>query len=276
MLAVAAGLVLAIGLPTYLLPERTETLFSWTVNPPLTAAFLGAAYVAATVIEFAASRERRWANARIALPAVLLFTTLTLIVTLRHLDAFHLGAEHGVVPRSIAWAWLAIYVLVPPIMAVLWLQQVRAPGTDPPRGAGLPATLRVVLALQAAVMLAFGAALYIAPQAVADALWPWQLSPLTGGAVGAWLFAIGVGVAHALWEHDLHRIRSFMLGGALFGLLEVTAVLRFAGARTADGAAVLSWGQPRIWLYLLMVVSLVATAGWTLVLWRRRAHEPAG
>lgn len=42
MLLVAAGLVLAIGLPIYLLPDRTDLLFSWTVNPPLTAAFLGA------------------------------------------------------------------------------------------------------------------------------------------------------------------------------------------------------------------------------------------
>ena len=41
LLMVAAALVLAIGIPLVLVPTETDTFFSWTVNPPLTAAFLG-------------------------------------------------------------------------------------------------------------------------------------------------------------------------------------------------------------------------------------------
>ena len=187
-------------------------------------------------------------------------------MTIRHLDKFHLGSEFGVVPRFVAWVWLAVYVVVPPVMAVLWYRQVRVPGTEPPRGLPIPRPLRVVIGLQAAVLLLLGVALYVAPVSTADALWPWQLSALTGGAVGAWLFAVGVGVAHTLWENDLRRIRSVMLGGVLFGLFEILAVLRFAGATTPDGDPVLDWGAQRIWLYLLFVGSVVVTAAWTLAL----------
>ena len=36
-LVVASLLVLGIGTPLFLVPGETDTLFSWTVNPPLTA-----------------------------------------------------------------------------------------------------------------------------------------------------------------------------------------------------------------------------------------------
>ena len=119
MLAAAALLVFIIGLPTYLLPEETATLFSWTVNPPITAAFLGGGYLTSMLVEFLASRERTWANARIAVPAVLLFSTLTSIVTFRHLDKFHFGSGFSVLTQLIAWVWLVVYVVVPPLPAFL-------------------------------------------------------------------------------------------------------------------------------------------------------------
>jgi len=46
ILYVASFLVLSVGLSLYLLSGQTETYFSWTINPPLTAAFLGAGYLA--------------------------------------------------------------------------------------------------------------------------------------------------------------------------------------------------------------------------------------
>ena len=47
LLTVAAILVLIIGVPLYFVPTSTPLLFSWTVNPPITAAFLGSGYLAA-------------------------------------------------------------------------------------------------------------------------------------------------------------------------------------------------------------------------------------
>jgi hypothetical protein len=56
---------------------QTETYFAWTIHPPLTAAVLGAGYWASFVLELLSARERLWARTRVAVPAVLLFSTLT-------------------------------------------------------------------------------------------------------------------------------------------------------------------------------------------------------
>ena len=131
MLLVASALVFIVGIQLFVLSEQTDRYFAWTVAPPLTAAFLGAAFWAAGILELLAARQRVWASARIAVPAVLLFTTLTLLATLLHLDRFHLDTASG-------WVWLAVYAAVPPVMLALFVRQLRVPGGDPPRRAPLP------------------------------------------------------------------------------------------------------------------------------------------
>ena len=170
MLWVAAGLVLVQGTILLALHSGTSRYFSWTIAVPVTAAFLGAGYLSAAVLESAAARQSSWQRARIAVPGVLVFTTLTLAVTLVHLGKFHLGAA-SVLTRALTWGWLAIYVGVPPVLAFLWWRQAQAvPGTAP-AGRRLPPLARVVLGVQGAVMLALGAALLVAPVQVAR-LWP--------------------------------------------------------------------------------------------------------
>lgn len=101
-LLVVADPVFIIGIPLFLLSEQTQQYFAWTIVALLTAAFLGAAYWSSCLLEWMASREKRWSNARIAVPAVLLFTALTLGVTLLHLDRFHLYDE-VFITKFIAW-----------------------------------------------------------------------------------------------------------------------------------------------------------------------------
>ncbi len=79
ILLAASILVLSAGLDLTLLTEQTATYFAWTIQSSMTAAFLGAGYLASFLLEFLAYREKTWANARIAVPSVLIFTTLTLI-----------------------------------------------------------------------------------------------------------------------------------------------------------------------------------------------------
>src|SRR5437762_3232381 len=91
MLLVAALLVFTIAIPLFVLSRQTERYFAWTIQSPLTAAFLGAAYWSSGVLELGAARERWWANARSSVLPMLIFTALTTIVTLIHLDRFHLA-----------------------------------------------------------------------------------------------------------------------------------------------------------------------------------------
>jgi hypothetical protein len=140
------------------LHNDTSRYFSWTIAVPVTAAFLGAGYLSAAVLEAAAARQSSWQRARIAVPCVLAFTTLTLAVTLVHLAKFHLGAA-SVLTRALTWGWLAIYIGVPPVLAFLWWRQARAVPDKAPAGRRLPPLVRAALGAQGAVMLVLGAAL---------------------------------------------------------------------------------------------------------------------
>lgn len=248
LLWIAGFLVLLAGSTLFLLTEKTETFFAWTIDLPLTAAFLGAGYWASVAFEWLAARERAWVYARISIPSVFVFTVLTLIATLIHLELFHLGSSFPRGTQAIAWAWIAIYVTVPIAMAWLWITQSRAPGHDPERAAPLPAIFRTMLVLHALVMLPLGAYLFLSPEQ-AISLWPWPLTPLTGRAVGAWVFSIGVTAAHAAIENDFERIRVASFGYVGLGVLQLLALVRYL--------SVPDWSGLDAWLYVAVLLSMV-------------------
>src|SRR5213594_127357 len=133
LLYAASALVFLAGLQLTVFTEQTATYFAWTISPPLTAAFLGASYWAAVPVEVIAARQSTWASARVAVPAIWLFTTLTLVATLLHFDKFHFSSTTQSA-QGAAWFWLAIYAGVPVAMLIIWMLQLRKPGGDPPRG----------------------------------------------------------------------------------------------------------------------------------------------
>lgn len=247
LLLVAGFLVLLAGFQLFILTEYTDQYFAWTIQPFITAAFLGGGYFASFLMEFLASRKTRWAEVRIVVPAVFTFTTLTLLATLLHLDRFHFTST-AVFAQAAAWFWLSIYVIVPPAMLVMWYRQSRALGDDPERSAPLPAILRLVLIAQAVIMLAWGIALFADP-ALFAASWPWKLTPLTSRAVGAWLIGIGVLAAHSVFENDYSRIRVGLLSYAAFALLELIALARYPPN--------FSWFSFSAWLYLGLICSVL-------------------
>ena len=151
ILYVASFLVLSVSIFLFLLSEQTDVYFSWTINPPLTAAFLGVGYLASFLLEFLSARECTWARARPAVPGTWVFTLLTLVVTLIHWDRFHFDSPRFITQAS-TWVWLGIYVGIPVAMGILWALQVRWPGVDPLRRAPLPGWMRAILIAQGAVM----------------------------------------------------------------------------------------------------------------------------
>lgn len=254
LLLVASILVATIGVSLNLLTEHTDRYFSWTIGAPITAAFLGAGYWAAVALEYWSSRQRTWARARIAVPAVLVFTTLTLVATLLHLDAFHFDAPL-LVTRIGTWGWLAVYASVPVAMTVIWVHQAREPGSDPQRVAVLPIAARGLLVGQSAVMLLVGLALFLAPT-VTGPWWPWELTPLTARAVGAWLLGMATLTGHAAWENDWARLEAMTMAAVIFAVIQFTALVRFPEA--------VDWQTPAAWLYVTFQVSVLGLGvyGW--------------
>jgi hypothetical protein len=246
LLVAATVLVFLAGLQLFVFTERTDRYFAWTVEPPLTAAFLGASYWASAAFELSAARQRSWDRARIAVPTVFVFTTLTLAVTLVHLDRFHLGAAFESATQAVTWAWIAIYLIVPLLMTVIWWRQARVLGGDSTRSAPLPSGVRTIVAVQAVGLLALGLALLVAPTWAASA-WPWELTALTGRAIGAWLTSLGVAAAHALIEGDRDRLQPATRAWVVFALLQAVALLRYPS--TPD------WSGASAWLYVLFLAS---------------------
>ena len=261
LLTIAGGLVLLAGLQLFVFPGRTEEFFAWTIDIPLTAAFLGAGYGASVALEWLAARERLWANARIAVPSVFVFTTLTLVATLIHLDLFHLDSGVDVSTRMVTWAWIAIYVSVPVFLVVLFVKQIRRIGDDPARGMSIPKPIGAVLLIHAILLTAFGAYLFVSPEN-GMSLWPWPLTPLTGRAVGAWVFGLGVAAAHALWENDVRRIRAAAVGYAAVGVLQGIALARFPDT--------IAWGELQAIVYVTVLASMVGVGISALWLGRDR------
>jgi len=244
------GFVFLAGIQLFGLSDRTDELFAWTIEPPTTAAFLGACYWAAAVLAFASALQPTWARARIGVPGVLVFIWLTLLATLIHLDKFHLD-EGETRARIAGWTWLVIYLLEPPALLAAYVLQLRMPGADPPRDRPLPAVLRALLIGLAGAFTAFGVALYVAPLDVGD-LWPWALTPLTGRATAAWVVALGLLLASMAWEDDRVRV---VTGWALLATLVPLAVA--APVRFDEG---IGWGGPEMVVYLALGGVLLAMA----------------
>ena len=255
MLYVSGAFVLIAGFQLFVLSGRTEDFFAWTIDPPLTAAFLGAGYWSSAILELGSARRREWSRARLAMPAVLFFTTLTLVLTLVHLERFHLDSVFGL-------AWLAVYSAFPICMATILFLQLRAPGADAPRERGMPDWMRWALGAQAVVLFVYGAALYVAPVGAAS-LWPWTLTPLTGRAVGAWLLGTGFVAAHVAIENARERVDLAVLSYGAFGALQLVAIARYPD--TPDWSAL----GAAAYVGFLAAMTVVGLAAWLAC----RAHS---
>ncbi len=247
LLQAQAVFVFVAGGQLYIASEQTDTLFAWTISPPITAAFFGAIYWASLPLVFLAARQSLWANARIAVPATLVMESFVLFATLIHLDRFHLNSTQPLA-QAAAWAWLVIYILIPLATVVLLPGQWRSAGGDPARTATLAPWVRISLLTQGTVMFGVGAALFVAPQITA-AWWPWMLTPLTARVAGGFLMGLAVAAFQMWWENDLGRIYPASVAYCLLAGLELIAVVRYQ--------ALVNWSSPPIFAYVVFVLSML-------------------
>lgn len=278
ILFAAAFLVFLAGLQLFVFPLRTADWFAWTIGEPMTAVFLGAAYWSSAVLEVSGARSHGWGRARLAVWPVLVFTVLTLLVTLVHLDAFHLGPEHPASARVVTWGWLAIYAGVP--IALLIAERSRAgpgrgtagplpgaPGPGARAGRRLPVGLRTLLAMLALVQLVTGLVLMVTPGTPPEGFWPWPLTALTADAVAAWLIGLGWGAGLAFLIDDVAWVQPLALTGIVFVLLQAVALARHGDA--------LAWSGPAAVAYLVFLLGIGVSGAWAVVLEHRPVRPRA-
>jgi hypothetical protein len=241
----------------FVLSETTEQTFAWTIEPPLTAAFLGAGYASGFVLVALSLRDPVWAHSRVPVLTIFLFVLLTLAATLLHVNRMHFDDDFvalGLLAKAAAWFWLAVYVVLPVAMIVALVRQERAPGSDPPARHPVPVVLRTALAVESAVLLVAGVVLFAVP--TTTLLWPWALTPFTGRVVAAWLLAFGLATGLAVVAGDLARLRTAAIAYTVFGVLVLVALLRYVGTP--------AWDRPAAWVFVAVAVAVVLTgaAGW--------------
>jgi len=260
LLGAFAVLTALATIALFVLAETTEKTFAWTIEPPLTAAIIGAGYAAGFVLVVLCLRDPVWVHSRVPVFTIFVFVVLTLTATLLHINRMHFDDDFGgldFLAKAAAWFWLAVYIVVPVAMLVLIVVQERAHGEDPPPSHPVPVVLRVALALESAVLLVVGALIYLRPVS-AESVWPWLMTPFTARVVAAWLIAFGLATALAAVAGDLRRLRTAAIAYTVFGALVLVAVARFPDT--------LSWGEPDTWIFVGMAVAVMLTgaAGWRL------------
>jgi hypothetical protein len=241
----------------YVQAERTDESFAWTIDPPVTAAFLGAGYGAGLAAALLSLWRGEWEPTLLGLRATFVFVTVMLAATLIHLDRFHLDAEGLALVAG--WMWLVIYLIVPPW--ALWVL-VRSRGRDSAGriGESLPTAAVVVLLVQGVVIGGVSLALLFAP-ATAEWLWPWELTPLTARATAVWLSGLAVAALLAV------RVSTPAVLEIPAGIYLTIAVLQAGAAlRFRDQVA---WADPAGIFLIVLLVVMAATGAAGFVLARR-------
>jgi hypothetical protein len=179
--AVAGFLVLILVDAAQLLafyPDRTDTLWAWTIQPPVTAMLLGSIYTAGAYFFARVLFGAPWEQVAAGFPPIALFVWMAVVATALHLDRFHEDS----LPFA---AWAALYVVTPIAVPLLYLRN-RGPIGGPPLARGT----RAALAAAGAAIVVVSLVIFVVPDVAIDA-WPYALTPLTARITAAVLAVYG-------------------------------------------------------------------------------------
>jgi len=128
-----AGAILLMGFPTC-----TDTLFFWTIKPPLNAALFGALYAGGATIVALVTYRGRWESARFLIPILVSAGFFISATTLLHLDRFTPGLRLEY--------WLIIYVGAPLLALFFYVWHERGGANWTVTEPVLPATRAIAIA----------------------------------------------------------------------------------------------------------------------------------
>jgi hypothetical protein len=197
------------------------------------------------------------------MPAALTATTLLTVTTFLHLDKFHLNSPLFIT-RFVTWVWIAVYVIVPVVLAIAWITQARLAGANVKGQNPLPAWMRGGFALLAAFALLSGIGLFIAP-ATMSTLWAWKVAPLAARAMSSWLCAFGAACAALTIENDIMNGAGTCSSLFAFCILELIVLVRYA--------SVIEWSKLLTIPYVFFLLLGMLITGANLLAARRLAGQ---
>jgi hypothetical protein len=210
--------LLANGLPAFVIlmtmPGRTEQLFVWTINPQINARLIGAMYGNALLLVGFAAFQKSWANVRVTMVVITLFSILATLLTFFYLAPF---LAH---PWFHLAFWLTMYLVLFFAAPYVFFTLERRDGGKLPIRIPLNMAARMVVIVSMILSLVCGLTLLFAVDAVNQIL-PWTLPPLVGGLIGVLFVTHTAAYAWSLWDGDWLRVRP------MFWQAPITAVLFF-------------------------------------------------
>jgi len=178
----AVGLLaLWVGIWGYFFPGQVDKAIPWLV-PPLHARFLGAMYLSGTAFMIGGIMSRYYAEVRVMVRVILIWTGMLFIVSLFYLGEFDYS-------RNQVWIWFGAYIIYP--LIALWLMWNDHTLHERVSGPGLPAWVRGYLLVQGIVVTALALVLLLIPEFTVI-VWPWKITRLLAQIYSAPFLAYGL------------------------------------------------------------------------------------
>jgi hypothetical protein len=223
----------------YFLPDRTDTLFAWTIMPAMSAVFIGAGYISGALIIVRLLLMGRWYAMRPFSLGGWGFIVAMLGATLLHWDRFHQGT-------AFFYIWFIVYLLGPFIIPIAYWRNEPRYVPPAPGEMLLQPSLRRGLMATGLIFTLLGLALFISPASFAP-IWPWTLTPLIGRVIAGWMFLPAFGAIGAFIEPRYTAFRPLMQHSlGWIALLLVGSLLHLSDFNFARP---LAWG----WFVMLVV-----------------------
>jgi hypothetical protein len=202
-------------------PGNTAENFAWPLAPKMSALLFGTLYFAVVYSFLRVAFARLWHRVALVLVATLPVLVALGIVSLRHWEKFTTD------PPRLA-VWVTVYLVFPPFLALLlWWNWRRDPKVPEADDVVVPLGLRRLSLVLGLVFAAVGAALILAPVAMAD-VWPWAVKPLAAQAIGALFLAPAAVQLVIQREERWSALKLVVEAGILwFGAILVSVVRTF-------------------------------------------------
>jgi hypothetical protein len=225
----AVGLLaLWVGFWGYFIPAQVDFAIPWLV-PPLHSRFLGAMYLSGATFMAGCILARRWAEVRVVVPMIAIWTGMLFVVSLFYLDEFDFS-------RPQVWIWFAAYLVYPAI--AIWLAWQHRADSGEPAGPNLPRWAGIYLLVQGGLITLLALDLLFLP-ALMVSLWPWSITPLLAQLYAAPFLSYGVGRLMLSRRRTWPEIRIAVTGTLVFvaGVLLASIIHRqlFSSSDPAGG-----------------------------------------
>jgi hypothetical protein len=254
----AEAFVLAIaGFYPFFFPHNALGKWAW-ISGPFNLRFIGAVYLTSLVAVLIVLAVPRWAPGRVALPMLVVFTNLILLLSLIYIGRFEFD-------RGGTWAWFLLYVAIPVSATYYWWRFRDLPPADPTPVS--PAWRSYFLA--AVLVLGIcGLGLLIAPRSLAD-FWPWPIDAFHGRLYSAIFLTLAVA---AVTVSRVAAPVELMLVGMTQLTLGFFSILGLVLADVSENAV--EWSALGTWVWV-GGFGVLAVAGAALTTQARAAPSPA-